>query len=162
MARGLDALNAGDESTFLAVLQAPGVDRPRLFAALGAAADNSRWDVRAGRCVLHAADYLLGQPVAQIARFLPILAIAAAREHQYTNAAKRDRAAELLARLRPIVAQDEGAADLVARSGCHAWDNGERKESKDLLEVVRGCTLVAKNAYYKQLLKHHAMKKKKR
>jgi hypothetical protein len=59
-----------------------------------------------------------------------------------------------------MVAQDAGAADLVARSGCHAWGNGERKESKDLLEVVRGCKLVAKNAYYKELLKHHAKKKR--
>jgi hypothetical protein len=160
MARGLDALQAGDGPTFLAVLQAPGVDRVRLFNALGAAADNSRWDVRGGRCVLHAADFLLEQPVEHIARFLPILAIAAAREHQYTNATKRDRAAELLARLRPIVALNEGAADMVARSGCHAWGNGERKESKDLLEVVRGCKLVANNAYYKQLVKHHAKKRR--
>jgi hypothetical protein len=159
MARGLDALAAGDAPTFLAVLQGSVKDRVRLFGALGAAADNSRWDVRGGRCVLFAADFLLEPPVAHIGRVLPILAIAAAREHQYTNAKKRDRGAELLARLRPVVAQDELAADLVARSGCHAWDNDERGASKDLYEVVRGCALVKKSAYYKQLVKHHAKRR---
>lgn len=137
MARGLDALAAGDGPTFLAVLQGPVTDRVRLFGALGAAADNGRWDVCGGRCVRFAADFLLEQPVAHVARFLPILAIAAAREHQYANATKRDRGAELLARLRPVVAQDEGAAQRRARPVEGPLRGGPRLCTRDEERVLQ-------------------------
>ncbi len=120
--------------------------------------DDSRWDVRIGRSVLFAADFLLAQQEDRIRRFLPPLAIAASREHQYDAASKRERAEEILAKMRPFVQRSEDAADLVARSGCHAWDKKERGQSRALYELVKGCKLLKKNEYMRELTSRHAKK----
>ena len=73
-------MQAGDGATFLAVLEsAP--DREDVLRFLGTAADDDRWDVRTGRSLLFAADFLLSQKFQHIVRFSPPMAIAAAREH---------------------------------------------------------------------------------
>jgi hypothetical protein len=97
----------------------------------------------------------LGCRPADVLRFLPALAIAAAREHQYQAAKRSERAADVLRRLRDPVQADEDAADLVARSGCAAWDHGDAAQSRDLYELVRGCRALRKNPWLIELARHH-------
>ena len=158
MARGLDALEAGDGPTLLSVLEGA-KDRSRILRVIGSRADDNRWDPKCGRAALFVADLVLAEPIADIDRWLPCIAIAAACEHQLKIAARRERGAAVLAVLPPLVAKSEFASDLVTRSGCHAWDNKLRAASKDLFELVRGGKLAAKTPYYRELAKHHSKKR---
>jgi hypothetical protein len=166
MAKGLAALKSGDGAKLVEALRAAR-DPVRMLATLGHAADTRRWDVHTGACVLLAADYLLAQPVEQVDRFLPTLAIAATRALSDADAAKRHRAHEVLAKLRALLARSEFAADMVARSGCYAlgysWidrpprpvDAAARAQSKALFELVRDCALLERNESYRFLAIQH-------
>jgi hypothetical protein len=143
------AMAAGDGPAFVAAVANK---KPETLKKLGERADVTRWDVRVGRCLLGAAEFLLAQPDDVIRDFLPTLAIAAAREHHYKAAASRAAAEAVLARLRPFVERSAWAADLIARSGCHYIRvHDGRAEARDLLELARACPAMKNNEWFAKL-----------
>lgn len=119
---------------------------------LGTTVDVSRWDVMIGRALLDVSAWLLEQPDEVVQNFLPALAIAAARESQYKAAAKRERAAAVLAQLAPYVERSAWVADLIARSGCHFVRVHEATaEAAVLYELAKRCKAIAKTEYLRAL-----------
>lgn len=120
--------------------------------ALGKRVDVSRWDALIGRALLEVSDWLLVQPDEVVRDFLPSLAIAAARESQYKAAAKRERAARVLAQLAPYVERSEWVADLVARSGCHYLRQYQATaEASAMYELAKRCKAIRQSPYLVEL-----------
>ncbi len=121
---------------------------------VGGKVDTDRWNITQGRALLEAHEWLLAQPDDVVRDFLPALAIAAVRELHQKAAAKRERAAAVLAKLRPYVARSEWVADLVARSGCHYMRAHESPaHAKAMRELAKAYPKIRANSFYKELAK---------
>lgn len=145
------ALKAGDGEALAAALARK--KKPELVKPIAQKVDVSRWDVKAGKALVGAAEWICAQKIEHVRDFLPCLAIGAARAY-HGKPAEKARAEAVLAMLRPLVAQDEWTADLVARSGCHYVKAHELPaHGATLRDLARARKGIEKNPYFAELVK---------
>lgn len=144
-----DALAKGDGVALAAALARK--KKPASVKPIAYKVDVQRWDVKAGRALLGAAEWICAQDADVVRDFLPCLAIATIRALHGTPAEKA-RAEEVLPLLRPCVERDAWVADLVARSGCHyAKAHAMPAHAASMRELVKGHPGIANNPSFVEL-----------
>ena len=144
-----DAIAKGDGEALAAALARK--KKPESVKPIAAKVDIRRWDEKAGRALLGAAEWICKQAAPIVRDFLPCLAIATIRALHGTPA-ERERARAVLSLLRPCVVRDAWVADLVARSGCHYLRAHELPEhAKAMRELVREHPGIEGNPFFAEL-----------
>lgn len=146
-----DALAKGDGPALAAALARK--KKPASVKPIAQKVDVRRWDEKAGRALLGAAEWICAQEAEVVRDFLPCLAIATIRA-LHGKPAEKARAEAVLPLLRPCVERDAWVADLVARSGCHyARAHSQPAHAASMRELVAGAPGIAANPYFVELTK---------